>query len=431
MHFCDSAAGPAAGGGRPFPGGTAEGRRLARSLTAPIRFDGLPEGITRWRLAAALRAAAAALGLGPAMLHLLEHYIDLSRDADWQAGSEPVITRPLIEIAEALGRSERQVRNIEHALAARGLLAWRDGGNCRRHGRRDPRTGRLLWAYGPTLAPLGARAAEIIALAEASRAAAGEARRLRLGLSALRRRVALMGEAAAHEGNATVATAAAAALAAHPARHRAGEGLDSLRRRHATLSETAYRLAAAMAPPMTPATAPAPESAPPPTAAVRAEIRNRPLPGTESVEAMNGYGSSKEKGEHHEAAARTMDIAGARPEAVPLWLAARCAGPALREALRGGEPDWSTLVTAARDTSRLMGIDEPAWGEACRVLGRQRAALCVLILEHRVTAPQGAVRHPRAYLDAMVRRGARQELRLGPSLRAIAKAAAPPPGLVA
>jgi replication initiation protein RepC len=357
------------------------------------------------------------------MLHLLEHYIDLSRDADWQAGSEPVITRPLIEIAEALDRSERQVRNIEHALAARGLLTWRDGGNCRRHGRRDPRSGRLLWAYGPTLAPLGARAAEIIALAEASRAAAGEARRLRLGLSALRRRVALLGEAAAAQGDATVAAAACTALAAHPARHRAGEDLDSLRRRHAALGETAERLEAAMAPPVKPATPPAHTGARPVNPAAREEIRRRPLPDTESVQAMNGYSRAAEKSEHRpppwHAGAETADT-------VPLWLATRCAGPALREAMGRTEPDWGTLVAAACDTSRLLGIDETGWGEACRVLGRQRAALCVLILEHRVTAAQAPVRHPRAYLDAMVRRGARQELRLSPSLRALARHAGPP-----
>lgn len=426
MHSCDSPAGPAAGGVRPCVGGAA----TRRALAPPPRFDGLPEGMTRWRLAAALRAAAATLGLGPSMLHLLEHYIDLSRDPDWQAGSEPVITRPLIEIAEALGRSERQIRNIEHALAARGLLAWRDGGNCRRHGRRDHRTGRLLWAYGPTLAPLGARAAEILALAEASRAAAGEARRLRLGLSALRRRVVALGLSAETQGDHQRAADAEAVLAEHPARHQAGESLDSLRRRHAALSMAADRLAGdRVAGDALPD--PAAEQ-PTATPAARAEIRNRPLPDTDSDQAMNGYSRRSETGKGHRWAIQEKPSGGTTPDTVPLWLATRCAGPTLREALGTGEPGWPALVEAARDTSRLIGIDETGWGHACHVLGRERAALCILILERRLTAPGGGIRRPRAYLDAMVQRGTQQTLRLGPSLRALARdPATAPPGQAA
>ena len=151
-------------------------------------FNGLPEGVTRWRLMAAARGAARRLVLTVSMLALLEHYVDRSHDQDWTAGAEPVIGWPLIDIAEALGKSERQIRNLERALAERGLLCWRDSGNHHRKGRRD-RSGALVYAYGPSLAPMGARALEIIALAGEARRELAELRRTRMEISALRRRI--------------------------------------------------------------------------------------------------------------------------------------------------------------------------------------------------------------------------------------------------
>jgi hypothetical protein len=99
----------------------------------------------------------------------------------------------------------------------------------------------------------------------------------------------------------------------------------------------------------------------------------------------------------------------------------RCAGPALRAALGDDRdrPGWPALIEAARATSRLVGLDDEAWGEACRTLGRERAALCVLILERRMTGSEPGIRFPRAYLGAMVARDRQHELRLGASFRAL------------
>ncbi|RMF33172.1 MAG: hypothetical protein D6754_17380, partial [Alphaproteobacteria bacterium] len=167
---------------RPGPG-----RRAALAEEEAAAAGALPEGMSRWQLVACLRGAAPALGLSAGMVALIELYVDLSWPQDWEAGAEPIIPVPLCEIAEALGRSERQIRNLERALAERGLIIWRDSGNRHRRGRRDRRTGHLRWAYGPSLGPLRARAEEIAALAARARAERAEARRLRLAISALRR----------------------------------------------------------------------------------------------------------------------------------------------------------------------------------------------------------------------------------------------------
>ncbi|MFN3616274.1 MAG: helix-turn-helix domain-containing protein, partial [Rubrimonas sp.] len=167
MTFCSGAARPASPrsrGGRP----TTPALLAADALAAG--FAGLPPGMTRWTLMRALRNAAPAMGLAPRALQLLETYIEWTYDADWAPGAEPIVVTPLTETAETLGLSERQVRNIETALMRAGLLTFRDSGNHARRGRRCRRTGRLLQGFGPSLAPLAARAAEIAERAAAARA---------------------------------------------------------------------------------------------------------------------------------------------------------------------------------------------------------------------------------------------------------------------
>jgi hypothetical protein len=150
------------------------------------RFEGLPTGTTRWGLVALLRQASAQIGLSARELTYLEDLVADTYDVDWTAGSEPVVTTPVYELAERLGVSERQVRNIERALVEKRLLCWRDSGNHTRKGRRDA-AGRIVFAYGVSLAPLAARAEEIRLTAQRAQQEASERRRARHRIQALRR----------------------------------------------------------------------------------------------------------------------------------------------------------------------------------------------------------------------------------------------------
>ena len=410
-------------------------------------FAGLPEGVTRWRLAAALRAAARSLMLGEPMLRLLEHYIDQTYDIDWEAGSEPVICRPVIETAEHLGKSERQIRNIERALVERGLLAWRDSGNHHRKGRRDRRTGRLLYAYGPSLAPLGQRAAEIIALAAESRRALAETRRVRLAIAALRRRIRT--DLAAAEAMRCPADDLATAFAALPERNSAGVPLAALEKQRHHLSVLADDLRDRLH-----------QSAP---AQVKEEVAGLPevlcvtKPDTCKNISINGYSMLFEK---RQDAAQTMMRRGYAPEPatdqmrrqsgsgqgkdtdhapgrsdwglglVPLNLALAAASPELREAaLRQGRASWNGFVAAVRERALLCDIDSEDWGEACAVMGRNGAALCAMIVERGMERPNDAaaapVRHPRAYFRALIERARTRQLHLDRSIRGLADLSEP------
>ncbi|SEA64773.1 plasmid replication protein RepC [Rubrimonas cliftonensis] len=437
---------------RPNPGqrrSTPAGRRADALAEA---WAGLPEGVTRWRLVAALRAAARALSLSSPMLRLMEHYVDLTYDQDWAEDSEPVICRPLTEIAEHLGRSERQVRNIERALVERGLLAFRDSGNHARKGRRDRKTGRLVYAYGPSLAPFGARAGEVIALAAAARADIAEGRRLRMAVSALRRRLKADLDAADAAG--IEATALRAALDAAPARLPAAMPADALRGLRDDLADLAARVLEALGGACPEDDAPAWSKLHETSA--RPAIDGSPETDTSKKNAASGSGIALKKAKTAAGREGTIDapvVGGGKDErartahpdngvgAIPLALALAAAGPEIgalaREtaAARGGPPNWPVLIDAARTVAPMLGIDQTLWGEACGRLGRGGAVLATIILARGAAragpedggagagvggAGLAPIRRPAAYLRELLARADRGELHLDRSIRALA-----------
>lgn len=395
----------------PFRGGRPCSPDARRATALADSFSGLPDGVTRWRLAAAVRAAARPLGLSSAALRLLEHYIDLTYDQDWEAGAEPVIGRPLVEIAEHLGRSERQIRNIERDLVAKGLLAWRDSANHHRKARRDRRSGRLLYAYGPSLGPLGTRAEAIIALADDARREIAEMRRLRIAAGALRRRIR-----AALASQPELVAVFATALARIPQRQPAGVGAAALRQTRdqlASLLAEVDRSAAAAAPAgIERRNDQAPVSR-------KAETENTTSTDTTKKYAINGVLGSTSGNPWNQSP---------MTETPELTIALRALGPIMRTALslEQGET-WNDMANAALETGRNIGIQPSLWAESCARLGRTRATLAILLVERGMTRPSSAsgghppVRNASAYLRGMLRRADDGALHLTPSLRRYAR----------
>lgn len=371
---------------------------------AAATATGLPEGMGRWQLLACLRTAAPALGLSPPMVALVTRLVELTWDADWEAGAEPVVPVPLLEIAEALGRSERQVRSLEAALASRGLLVFRDSGNHHRRGRRDARTGRLLWASGPSLAPLRARAAEIRAVAAEVRAGQAEARRLRLGIQGLRRRIraglAALGAAGA---------GLAAAFAAEPDRAGAGTPLAELRARHGALAALAARVEAGLL-----------ADAAPGGTAGQPEVSGRHEFNDTTNPSVNGScGARRDERPATGRQGRTRTEVPVTPA-----LARAAAGPMLRALLPAGPVGWADLADAAGRLLPFVGIGPAQWQGLAAEMGRERAALCLLLLERGLGREEGGrappVARPGGWLEALRRRAADGRFDLMGAVRAAA-----------
>jgi hypothetical protein len=376
--------------------------RAPHAARAAESFAGLPDGVTRWRLAAALRAAARLLDLSAPMLRLLEHYIDCTYDIDWTAGSEPVVTRPLTETATCLGRSERQIRNIERALAERGLLGWRDSGNHHRRGQRDRRTGRLMHAYGPTLSPLGARAAEILSLAAKARAELAELRRSRLAIGALRRRLRCA-MAALTLPVAEMGQAEKLLRRRLPARLSLTE-LDGHRE---ALRRLTYEMEAAI-------TGAAGETQAKTTG--QAEILDRPYTDTKTDCSIKEYPLA--------APAKTARSAEIEESTLSTRLITHAAGPVMA-AMLGERPDWPTILHAAERTASMVGLESRDWQKGCQRMGRLQAALAVLVMEQASLRPEtgrwAPLRKPSAYFEGLVKRHGEGSLRLDQSIRRLAR----------
>lgn len=376
---------------------------IVTALRADMRADGflgLPAGISRWRLAAALRTAARLLDLSAPMLRLLEHYIDCTYDIDWTPGNEPIITRPLTETATCLDRSERQIRNIERALAERGLLAWRDSGNHHRRGQRDRKTGQLVYAYGPTLAPLGAQADRIIALATQARSELAALRRSRLAISALRRRL----HSALNRVNG-IETDHHEAVAAMNVRLPARLSLEHLEQHRERLRALTTTYEAMIQREDDRQTA---------CPSAKAEILCRPITNTETENSIKEYDDKLSTEIMQPATHHWLDINTAHA----------AAGPTVRE-FTTDHRTWDGLIEATAQSAIMIGIDQTLWQRGCQIMGPIQTALTVLIMERAALRnkddPWPPLRHPRAYFHGILKRHTTGTLHLDRSIRHLAR----------
>ena len=89
--------------------------------------------------------------------------------------------------------------------------------------------------------------------------------------------------------------------------------------------------------------------------------------------------------------------------------------PRLAQHLVGAAPSWRDVVDAAGSWLRHeLGVSVSLWNEACRIMGRETAALALAMVstkpaEHFNTTPG-------AYFGGMVRRAEEGELRIERSL---------------
>lgn len=122
----------------------------------------LPDGWTKGAVMALLSEVAPHIGLRPARLAVLNYIIGRTRASDWTSPHrEPVFFGAQDHAAVELGKTSRQLRTDEAALAKLGLIVKRVAANGARYGRAG---------LGLILTPLIARLEEFIALRERLRA---------------------------------------------------------------------------------------------------------------------------------------------------------------------------------------------------------------------------------------------------------------------
>ena len=94
--------------------------------------------------------------------------------------------------------------------------------------------------------------------------------------------------------------------------------------------------------------------------------------------------------------------------------------PAMRAWLPARHISWDDLVDAAAAHAAKLGISQDAWGEACQTLGRQVAAIALIVIA--VKHDRALIAQPGGYLRAMTGRAATGELHLTRSVYGLLKA---------
>ena len=127
-----------------------------------------------------VKLAGPVLGIGPIKLALLDQLFASSKAMDWSdaGGIGPVVWPSNAWLARRMGAPVNTVRYHLRGLTDAGLITWRDGPTCRRHGKRDA-DGRIVEAFGIDLSPLAMRYEEFSAIVEASEEEAKEMKRFR------------------------------------------------------------------------------------------------------------------------------------------------------------------------------------------------------------------------------------------------------------
>jgi replication initiation protein RepC len=397
-------------------------RRLTPGLLKADRraesFAGLPDGVTvHGQLLAAFKAAAPRLGLAARLVHAVDWLFRFTHPQDWEREGRPIVWPSALLQQEALGLSETQAKRLNRCLIEAGLVTMKDSPNGKRYGRRDAK-GRIVEAYGFDLAPIAARHAEFVRLAEEGRAEREAMGRLRRRATIARKSIIQIletardyalkgGEWATLERDA-LAIAQALKRAERPDEMEVGVGSLEQRQRKARKHLEALLREVKKAPWGR-------ENEP------HQNTYNPPrYPQEDTVIAANDCSGRAEPSdpqfqtpEPPERPEKGM-VHGIRPDEL-----VRLA-PRLRPYLRRSNPTWPEIIDAAEWLRHDLDVSKPLWGEACLTLGRDLAAVALAVVstkdpEHFRTTPGG-------YFHGMVQKAKAGELHLERTVWALRRA---------
>ena len=383
-------------------------------------FEGFGDNGPRpGQILAAFKAAAPFLGYGSRIVHAVDWLFRFTAPQDWRQGARPIVWPSARMQQEELQLSMTRTKAINRLLIELGLIVAKDSPNGKRYGRRD-REGRIIEAYGFDLSPMAQRLEEFERIAEEGRAVRARMAQLRRRATIARKGLIQIFEAVNELGltdaNWRVLSDEARVLSQALKRvERLDEmeiGVAGLERRQA---EAQQRLEEQLGTSKKDVNqdAQGADSSP------HIDTYKTPLnPIQDTVMACEGSSSGTLAPPAHtdgpqKPAERTEreergQVLRLHPEELPV------VAPRLRDYLRTREPRWSDIVDAA-DMLRLdLDVSRPLWGEACRVMGRETAAIALAIVSTK--DPEHFTRTAGHYFHGMVERAKRGELHLDRTL---------------
>lgn len=394
-----------------FGGGRIASDAYRATLAMASDFTGLEEGVDHYRLLLLVKKTAKLAGFTPRMVQLLDYYFAFTRPADWEEGARPIVYQSLSKTSLDLGVTERQIQKLEAALFEAGAITWNDSGNHRRYGQRCGKTGRLLWAFGVELTPLAFLMPQLEAKLDEKRLHDEAWLGTKRDISSQRRQIrALLAEWNQAEEGASVLIERFAArydeIAIQLRTHLPLERMRSLLAEHATLHAELLKAMGVGEP-----------ASPQP---VQKTPKGSPGSGPRFAHYKSTTHQSSEESSRNDQGLQESVAEPTEPEDqihrsglahVTLGMAIGIASQRIKQSLPS-DPDWRDLVEAVYANRRELDVSQASWGEACGVLGRTGAAICLLITDRATLRQDNPVRCPAAYFNGMIRRAREGELRL-------------------
>jgi len=404
-------------------GGRIASDRYRQSLDLCDDFTGLEENTNRYDLLLLVKRAGKLAGFTPRMIMLLDYYMAFTRELDWEEGSRPIVYQSLARTSLDLGVSERQIQKLEQQLFATGAITWNDSGNHRRYGQRHSATGKIVYAYGVDLTPLAYLRSELEDKLHQKQLYAEAWQKTKRHISSYRRQIRSLMLEWQEEGTSPQLLQKFEQdyqeIAIQLRTHIELQELRTLLGRH-------KRLHSALVDAMGVGGGRKKEE----TACVSSAADRTQKSSCRSVPKFVHYKYSTQLKNSGSPSASCFQKSVAKPTEPDDLVSATglqhvSLGQVLQVAsehfwgylpLASRPMEWNDVVEAAYRLRSELHISQQSWGEACDVLGRVGASLCVLITDQGTQRAENRVTQPAAYFRGMVNRARAGELRLHSSV---------------
>jgi replication initiation protein RepC len=397
---------------------------LAAEVTS-ANYSGMPDDVkSHLTLLTTFKAAASYLGMGPRVINTIDWLFQFTQPQDWTSTSRPIVWPSSALQADELGIKASQVKNLNRQLVSLGLVVMRDSPNGKRYGHRN-KEGRILTAYGFDLSPLAVRFDEfkkIAAIARSERQRLRDLkRRASIARNSIKQTIAAMEDLVGEQFDAEERNTWEKEISA---RMTPGTDLTAKVENLETLASKAReRLTLLIEKPVESVTSPV-ESGPnePQNWPHKYSYNLKNLSRKDTVSAMGkGLDGDRAKPPYENVQAKEGAAAKADEHScvkiTPRELV-RLA-PRLATYIRSSRPSWNDVVDAADWLRHELEIDNPLWGSACLVMGREIAAVTCAIIS---TKPKGYFKKGAGnYFYGMVRKSNTGELNLNKTIWGIRK----------
>ena len=385
------------------------------------RFQGLPPSLRHGHVLAAFKQASQYLGYPIRVVHLIDALFAWTSAEDWTAGQTPIVWPRNELLSHKLGVGIRQTQKLLDLAVALQLVTHIDSPNGHRGGQRDDQ-GRIKWAYGIVLSPLGERYDEFVSVTARGRKEDAQLKALHRRLAAARRKTRSIVQATADQDidlpNASVALELARMATSQMRGSRNRELLQTcVEQIERATTQLATSFAAAIQHNVMPVGGVgAVDNSPSHDVQVIHSTTTTELKsafaeyGSGLAEERSRSGSGPASGSQTEVE-KDLEQHKVDPGFIRDVCADACVG------LKQSHADWGDVIQIAERLVDLNSIHRKAWTEACVLMGDRGAAAAVIVTIQKFRS--GVVRRPGAYLRGLSGRAASGSLHLGRSFHGL------------